>query len=79
MKLEDELSKWQIILKSQKPKKQERNEVFRGLIIGLELTLQQREEDYRLRQELRRRREEGERCVIKKGKIVSLTGLRNRY
>ena len=44
-----------------------RNNVF----INPDLTRQQREEQYKLRQELKRRRAGGEEVIIRKGLIVS--------
>lgn len=78
VKLEEEHSKWHIISKA-KNLKQEEDEVIKRLIIALDMTPQQREEDFKLRQELRRKREEGESCYIKKGKIVSNMQMRNVY
>lgn len=77
VKFEDEVSKWQIISKA-KYLKEQKDETIKGLIISLDLTLQQREEDYKLRQELKRRREAGEQCIIKRGKIVTQQNIR-RY
>lgn len=56
VKLEDEVSKWQIISKA-KNLKNEQDEILKQVVISLDLTQQQRDQNYGLRQELKRRRE----------------------
>ena len=50
---------------------QAEDEVIKNLVIVLDLTEQQKAEEAQVRQELKRRRENGEKCIIKRGKIVN--------
>ena len=63
--------KWHLVKMSMKLKEME-EEKYRNIRIYPDLTKKEREENARLREEIKELRKDGVRCIIKKGKIVYL-------
>ena len=78
VRMTEEHSKWSVIARG-KQLRQSEDDVIKSLIIVPDLTEKQREEETQLRQELKRRRENGEMCIIKRGRIVSQENYRRSY
>lgn len=78
VRMEDEHSKWNLISRNKRLRSDE-DEVIKSLVIVPDLTEKQREEEADLKRELKMRRDNGEQCVIKRGRIVSQQNPRGRY
>lgn len=78
VRMGEEYSKRSIISRT-KQLSQAEDEVIKRLVIVPDLTEKQREEEAKLIQELKRRKENRERCSIKRGRIVSQENYRRSY
>lgn len=67
--MEDEGKKWEV-LKRGKLLRESADEVLKSVYINLDLTFEERQENKKLREELKRRRENGENVKIIRGKCV---------
>ena len=71
VKLESEAIKWDV-LKMAKVLRESENEMIKNVYINKDLTLQEREKNKKLREELKQRRAQGENVIISKGKCVTI-------
>ena len=69
--LKSEASKWDV-LKTSKLLRESENEVVRNIYINKDLTVQEREQQKKLRDEVKARRAQGENVKIVKGKCVKI-------
>ena len=64
--------KWELV-KRGKNLKEDRDDINQKVIIAPDLTRKEREENERLREELRERRNSGGKWTIKKGKVIQIS------
>ena len=73
VKFRNEKTKWEVVKKGGELR-QARNQNYRDIRIGVDMTRKEREENEKLKEELRRCREQGGRWTIRKNKVVQLEG-----
>lgn len=71
IKLKDQRTKWAVIGKS-KRLKDSSNEMRKNIIIVPDLTREEQVENKKLREELREKREQGGKWIIKRGKVIQI-------